>query len=649
MNSHLIRLGLQIDSTDSSYARELTAGVSGFCREQGVALCVFSGRAGGWPNDFEYQNTAIYAHVRPENLDALIVASGTQMNFQSSNDFRRYLDSLKPLPVVSIGADFLGVPSVVAASGDGFGELLRHLYRMHNCRSFAVLSSSGENPDIRARGDALRDFLREVDIPPERVPVITGNLTEKSGYEAVKEFLLAGNALPGAFISMNDMMALGVMRCLREKGISVPGEVIVTGYDDLDRSRYSSPSLSTVSQGLEEQGRRAAELALAILAGKSCAARTDVPTRCLYRESCGCVSREDRNVTPLSGNAAPRGPSRFDLEDDLLQLRFYLGHLQEVQSIPDLMANLRADLEYFHMKSCAICLYPQPIECAREVAFMLPDRAELILAYDEGLSYDARKDTGRCFNPRERILPEGLFSARPRVLVATALYHREGQLGYIMYEPGDMSPSIYETLCVQLSKGISSALVFTEKLRLEAKLGAALGELEEKNALLSALSRTDDLTGLLNRRGFLAQGQQSLDLSLRMNRGGLVIFGDLDGLKGINDAWGHDAGDRAICAVADALKKACRSVDVIARLSGDEFAIVAADTREDGFPALRERIGELLRDWKVTSGESYALSISLGFVEYTDSVRDLGRLLSLADTVLYDEKRKRKAQSLIPR
>jgi diguanylate cyclase (GGDEF)-like protein len=133
-----------------------------------------------------------------------------------------------------------------------------------------------------------------------------------------------------------------------------------------------------------------------------------------------------------------------------------------------------------------------------------------------------------------------------------------------------------------------------------------------------------------------------------MNLGGLVIFGDLDGLKAINDAWGHEAGDRAICAVADALKKAFRSVDAISRLSGDEFAVVAADTRVDGFPALRARIDEILRDWKGASGEPYALSISLGFVEYADDVRDLRHLLSLADTVLYAEKRKRKARSLSP-
>lgn len=642
MSAHPIRLGLQTDSTDSNYARELTAGMAALCRERGVSLCVFSGRAARWPYDFEYQNTAIYAHVRPENLDALIVASGPQMNFQTAGEFQGYLDSLKPLPVVSLGVELPGVPSVVADSGDGFAGLLRHLREEHGCRSFAILSGIGENSDVRARGETLRDFLREADIPPERVPLLAGNFTEKSGYEAVKAFLLAGNALPDAIVSMNDMMALGAMRCLRERGVSVPRDVIVTGYDDIDRSQFSSPSLTTVSQNIEEQGRRAAELALAIIAGERVPARTEVPTRCRCRESCGCAGLEDRNAATLSG------PSRFDLEDDLLQLRFYLGHLQEVQGIYDLTANLRADLEYFHMKSCALCLYPRPIECGRDAIFQLPERAELIIAYDEGASYDARRDSGRYFNPRERIVPEGLFTARARVLVATALYHRECQLGYILYEPGDMSPSVYETLCVQLSKGISSALVFTEKLRLEEKLGAALGELEEKNALLSALSKTDDLTGLLNRRGFLAQGQQCIDLSLRMNRGGLVIFGDLDGLKGINDAWGHEAGDRAICAVAGALRNAFRSVDAIARLSGDEFAIVAADTRAGGFPALRDRIGELLRDWKASSGEPYALSISLGFVEYTDSVRDLGRLLSLADTVLYAEKRKRKSRSLSP-
>jgi len=228
------------------------------------------------------------------------------------------------------------------------------------------------------------------------------------------------------------------------------------------------------------------------------------------------------------------------------------------------------------------------------------------------------------------------------MLVATALYHRETQLGYIVYEPGEIASYIYETLCVQISKSISSALVFTEKVELENELNSALNKLEVINGELHDISRTDELTGLLNRRGFLSLGQQSINLSLGMGKKGLVIFGDLDGLKAINDTWGHDVGDRALKAIAEILRRTFRSADVLARLSGDEFVVVTIDADSGSMETFNRRIEDLLRDWNQNSGEPYRLSISIGAVEYSQDSADLTKLLLFADGLLYEKKNAKK-------
>lgn len=125
----------------------------------------------------------------------------------------------------------------------------------------------------------------------------------------------------------------------------------------------------------------------------------------------------------------------------------------------------------------------------------------------------------------------------------------------------------------------------------------------------------------------------------------MVIFSDLDGLKTINDTWGHDAGDRALRAIAGVLRNTFRSADVVSRIAGDEFAIVTVDASPGFLDVLNVRIQDLLEEWNENSGEPFELSVSLGAVEYAEGSSDLVELLSLADTLLYDAKRQKKLRA----
>jgi diguanylate cyclase (GGDEF)-like protein len=118
------------------------------------------------------------------------------------------------------------------------------------------------------------------------------------------------------------------------------------------------------------------------------------------------------------------------------------------------------------------------------------------------------------------------------------------------------------------------------------------------------------------------------------------MFGDMDGLKLINDTWGHETGDRAIVAMANVLKKTFRNMDVLARLGGDEFSVVAVDINPGFLETIRSRIEDYLAEYNETSGEPFTLSISIGAVAFSGSENNrLEKLLSVADSLLYEEKR----------
>ena len=124
----------------------------------------------------------------------------------------------------------------------------------------------------------------------------------------------------------------------------------------------------------------------------------------------------------------------------------------------------------------------------------------------------------------------------------------------------------------------------------------------------------------------------------------MVIFGDIDGLKTINDTYGHASGDVAIQAEAAILKKTFRRTDIIGRIGGDEFAIIAPGLSEKKLIILRQKLVEMCEDWNRDTEEKYSISISLGAVPYnSDDDNDLQVLLDKADELLYQEKQQKHA------
>jgi diguanylate cyclase (GGDEF)-like protein/PAS domain S-box-containing protein len=159
--------------------------------------------------------------------------------------------------------------------------------------------------------------------------------------------------------------------------------------------------------------------------------------------------------------------------------------------------------------------------------------------------------------------------------------------------------------------------------------------------VLKALSLKDDLTGLYNRRGFFALAEQGLKNAQRMRTEMLLIFGDLDNLKRINDTLGHKGGDQALVDTAQLLKETFRESDILARIGGDEFVILAMNSFETSAEKLIQRLKKVLKDNHLQTKRAYTLSLSLGITFFDpQNPCSIDALLAQADKLMYENKPK---------
>ncbi len=161
--------------------------------------------------------------------------------------------------------------------------------------------------------------------------------------------------------------------------------------------------------------------------------------------------------------------------------------------------------------------------------------------------------------------------------------------------------------------------------------------LEEK---LYSMSITDELTGLLNRRGFYTLCEQQLKLSKREGKGIYMLYADLDNLKQFNDLYGHQEGDKAIRRCASVMKECFRDSDVVARIGGDEFVVVPIGTSEDQVGKIIERFMKDVESYNGGVNPACKLSVSVGTAYYDPSNPcSMDELLTRADKSMYENKR----------
>ena len=164
---------------------------------------------------------------------------------------------------------------------------------------------------------------------------------------------------------------------------------------------------------------------------------------------------------------------------------------------------------------------------------------------------------------------------------------------------------------------------------------------------LRELSLTDELTGLTNRRGFMLLAKHQVEVSNRNKNKLVLIFADLDGMKSINDTFGHSKGDQALIDTAAILRNSFRATDIVARFGGDEFAVLSVEEEDVVERLIIDRLRENLLAHNLESERPYRLSLSFGIVIYDpENPCNLQELLERGDILMYEQKQNRKLERL---
>lgn len=340
---------------------------------------------------------------------------------------------------------------------------------------------------------------------------------------------------------------------------------------------------------------------------------------------------------------------RLSLTDELLERLFppwLLSYILRMRlpspetSLRTMLRLLREGLADFGLGNAYLVLYPQIAHLGDWRSCDLPTEGQLVMALRKGDTLDI-SSFGRF--PIERLLPFPLFHEEEgAVYTVLPLFQQTDHYGYLILDITRPLGMRVEPLREAISTLVTSTIMVNELAQAHDLLRKDLDRIQEDNQQLSILAEQDELTGLLNRRGFFAQAE-----GLQINRSGslLLITADMDGLKSINDRFGHAAGDLALRDLARLLKNAFRADDSVARLGGDEFAVLSRHCSPEIVECVRARIEASIAEYNAGSSHDWELGVSLGFTEIPgNDKQSLEERLVLADRLLYEEKRRRKAE-----
>jgi DNA-binding LacI/PurR family transcriptional regulator/signal transduction histidine kinase/ActR/RegA family two-component response regulator len=302
-----------MDTLTDGYETVLRGALDATCRELDLDLLLVYGRPLAGPPEWCVGYNAVYELMGPDCVDAIVLLSGSLAHYTGPEAVLRLCEGYRSLPLCSAGLALPGVPSIVIDNRTGMEAVVEHLIRDHGRRRLAFIGGQPGSPDSEIRLEAYRAMIERYGLTFQPELVTYGDFTRVHSHAAMLDMLGRGTR-PDAVVAANDGMAFGAIEALRQHGLRVPGDLPVTGFDDLVMARLGSPPLTTVAQPLEAMARLAVRLVHEQLAGHAVPPCTELPAEVMLRQSCGCHGRISCK-RPSMRPDTPRSPAEL-LEEE---------------------------------------------------------------------------------------------------------------------------------------------------------------------------------------------------------------------------------------------------------------------------------------------------------------------------------------------
>lgn len=520
-------------------------------------------------------------------------------------------------PVISVGVEHDDCISIKFGYAKGFEQVVRHVIEQHGIRDIGFIAGRKDEENSEERIAVFRKLLEEYDIPFRNDVFYYGDYWSVPALKAVDD-MIEKNKVPRAIICANDMMAIAAGAEFQRRGYKIPEDIIITGFDGSEEANFCTPMLTTSGCSYDDTAKTIIDVISKALAGEKPEKIYTVDYDLSVENSCGCKpSVEQINTGEYIRILRDRMNRYQDEERVLYELAVNIMNCET----PKTLATL---LKEYNFGDVAVVVNGDFFD-ERKAPGVISDREPLFS--DKMILLRSRavedRDIPQPFD-RTNIIPdiENIMDYKVP-LIFSALAYIGIPLGYAcFYFPAQLSEYFKIPLYVN---SLNTALGSFRSVTYQKYMTKHIEE----------MYRHDMLTGLYNRTGFYNALET---LPRRNDQLALVVSVDVDGLKYINDNFGHEAGDYAIRAAANAIDSVSIENKVCGRFGGDElalFAIVDTDLAEQVKEEIKDKMAELNRH----CGKSYVLSVSVGVAVAPVENFWFDDVMHIADKYMYEDKR----------
>jgi serine phosphatase RsbU (regulator of sigma subunit)/DNA-binding LacI/PurR family transcriptional regulator len=289
-------IGILIEGIDGPYQSGVWPGIVDAAHSCGVCcICYCGGSLDVSPqNKWEFQRNSLFDRALDDDLDGYII-SGSLGGYIPRQRFMEFIGRFRHNPLISLIPVHDSIPAAYVDNRKGMHDLVLHLIRQHHYKSFSFIQGPEGNAEAQERFLLFKGLLLQHNIALNPETVIKGDFTRECGRKAV-DYLWDRKIHVDAIVAAADEIALGALQALIEKGIRVPSDVALVGFDDIPESAVTSPPLTTVSQPMYELGKKAMEMLVGLVRGDKKLPMAVLDASLKIRRSCGCFYPEVQNV-----------------------------------------------------------------------------------------------------------------------------------------------------------------------------------------------------------------------------------------------------------------------------------------------------------------------------------------------------------------
>lgn len=533
----------------------------------------------------------------------------------------RVLDMVKKrchCPIVSIREGLDGANNLLVQNTTCMEVMVRHFIEHHGFKNLCFLTGHKGRWDAEERLACFEKVMKEYDLPVNEHQKFYGNFWYGVEEQAC-DWFLEGDEKPEAIICANDVMAMAMSGELIRRGYHIPEDIAISGYDGLSDTISFTPTVTTMKVPFFDMGKKAVEI---IHEKQNCPEQVEdyfFDVDLILHESCGCKEHNQKEILLKKRDLLQEERDAKNREVQFNYMSISLGNCSDIDDMKECLSYYQYDID--GLSNYAICVCDNLYEREDYTGYTAQMVLRLAMKNRQSL-----ENINIRFN-KEELVPDILCGEEAQIWCFAPLHFQDDCYGYeaMNFSNPKQLGNMFFRWNISIGNQIHDILI-------EHKMQRLILELEE-------MYDWDALTGMYNRRGWENHGKGMFASAKEAENTIFLAVIDLDGMKQINDNYGHEEGDFALKKVKEAITSACTNSCISARTGGDEFVVMQKAITTEEANNLLKRVENYLEEFNSSDEKAYDIHASVGFIcRVPKGDETMETYMKESDAVMYQNK-----------